>query len=224
MKLGLFKKVTLLLLFNMLLMSALSAQDANSKWVVGVGVNAVDYFPFMTPKNFKENFPKLDVSQGNPDGFFNEISNAEDHWNVGGPSINVTRYWKNRISLDVQFSMNKIKKLGDNVVEETDYLGFDGNVQYCFVNPENYFIPYVYAGGGYTFADKSGGTVNAGVGGKYWFNDAIGFCAQGGVKYNSPDFSLIPHVFYTFSVVMKLDPHRRFMWNARKRFNWRNGK
>ncbi|WP_111706980.1 hypothetical protein [Lutibacter citreus] len=220
MKIGLLKKVLLLFTFNILVFSTVNAQDAYSKWVVGIGINAVDYFPFLNPTNFIG----LDPSTGNQNGIFNEITNAEDHWNISAPSINITRYWKNRISLDVQFSANKITKIGDLVVDEYSYYAFDGNILYSLVNPENYFVPYIYAGGGYTFADKSGGTVNLGIGGKYWFTDKFGFCAQGGFKYNSPDFSLYPHAFYTFGFVMKLSSHNRYMWNSRKRFNWRGGR
>lgn len=220
MKIGLFKKALLLFAFNTLVVSNVIAQDMYSKWVVGIGFSAVDYFPTLNPTNF----PGLDPSTGNQDGFLNEISNAEDHWNVYAPSINVTRYLKKRISLDIQFSVNKITKIGDIAVEETPYYALDGNILYSLMDPESVFVPYIYAGGGYTFADKSGGTVNGGIGGKYWFNEKFGFCAQAGYKYNSPDFSLFPHVFYTFSVVMKVDSHKRFMWNSRRKFNWRNGR
>ena len=201
-------------------MSKIHAQDQYNKWVVGIGINAVDYFPSLNTTHF----PDLDPSKGNQDGFFNEITNAQDHWNVFAPRINVTRYWKNKISLDVSFSANKITKYGDIEVDAISYFAFDGNLQYSLVNPENRFTPFIYAGGGYTFADRSGGTVNGGLGANIWFNEAFGFSAQAGYKYNSPDYQLVPHMFYSFSVIMKLNAQRRFMWNSRKRFNWRNGR
>lgn len=201
-------------------MSNIYSQDEYSKWVVGIGINAVDYFPTLNPTNY----PELDPSTGNQDGFFNEITNAQDHWNIGAPRVNITWFWKNKISLDGSFSMNKIKKLGDIEIDAIDYYAIDGNIQYCLVDPGNNFAPFIYAGGGYTFADRSGGTVNAGIGGNIWINESFGINAQGGYKYNSPDFQLVPHVFYSFSIVMKLDAQRRFMWNSRKRFNWRNGR
>ncbi|WP_141107277.1 hypothetical protein [Lutibacter flavus] len=201
-------------------MSNIYSQDEYNKWVVGIGINAVDYFPTLNPTHY----PGFDASRGNQDGFFNEITNAQDHWNVFAPRINVTRYWKNRISLDLSASVNKITKLGDIEVDAISYFAVDGNIQFCLVNPENYFTPFIYAGGGYTFADRSGGTVNGGIGGNYWFNEALGISAQGGYKYNSPDFQLVPHVFYSFSIIMKLNAQRRFLWNNRRRFNWRNGK
>ena len=220
MKYGLFKKIIFLLFINVLLMSSIYSQNEYSKWVIGIGINAVDYFPTLNPTNY----PGLDPSTGNQDGFLNEITNAQDHWNVGIPRINVTRYWKNNIALDLSLSVNKIKKIGDIEVDAISYYALDGNIQYFLVNPENYFTPFIYAGGGYTFADRSGGTVNGGFGANYWFNESIGFSAQGGYKYNSPDFQLVPHAFYSFSIIMKLNAQRRYMWNSRKRFNWRNGK
>lgn len=220
MKYGLFKKIILLLFINVVLMSNIYSQDEYNKWVVGIGINAVDYFPTLNPTHY----PGFDASRGNQDGFFNEITNAQDHWNVFAPRINVTRYWKNRISLDLSASVNKITKLGDIEIDAISYYAIDGNVQFCLVNPENYFTPFIYAGGGYTFADRSGGTVNGGIGGNYWFNESLGISAQGGYKYNSPDFQLVPHLFYSFSIIMKLNAQRRFLWNNRRRFNWRNGK
>jgi len=220
MKSGLFKNLLLLLIINVFFVSTSYSQDQFNKWIVGIGINAVDYFPTLNTTHH----PDLDPSTGNQDGFFNEITNAQDHWNVYAPRINVTRYWKNRISLDVSFSVNKITKYGDIEIDAIPYYALDGNLQYCLVNPENYFTPFIYAGGGYTFAERSGGTINAGLGTNYWFNESLGINAQAGYKYNSPDFQLIPHVFYSFSVVMKLNGQRRFMWNSRKKFNWRNGK
>jgi hypothetical protein len=193
-------------------MSSVYSQDEFSKWVVGIGINVVDYFPV----------PNID--NNNPDGFFNEFTNAQDHWNVGLPRINVTRYWKKNISLDLSVSVNKITKFGDVEVNAINYYAVDGNIQYYLVNPENNFTPFIYAGGGYTFADRSGGTVNAGIGGNLWINQSFGINAQGGYKYNSPDFQLVPHVFYSFSIIMKLSAQRRYMWNSRRRFNWRNGR
>lgn len=220
MKNGLFKNILLLLIFNVVFASTTYSQDQFNKWVVGIGINAVDYFPTLNPTHF----PGLDPSTGNPDGFFNEITNAQDHWNVYGPRINVTRHLINRISVDLGFSLNKITKYGNIEIDAIPYYALDGNLQYCLVNPENLFTPFIYLGGGYTFAERSGGTVNGGIGGNFWFNEAIGINAQAGYKYNSPDFQLYPHMFYSFSVVMKLNAQRRFKWNARKRFNWRNGK
>ena len=216
MKISLFKIILLFLIINCFFIQETKAQDENNLWVFGIGINAVDYFP------------ALDVYTGNPDGFFNEITNAEDHWNIFAPRISVTRYWKSRISFDAAVSVNRIERIGDRLVDDPYlYYAFDAHVQYCLVNPENYFTPFLFTGGGYTFEDKSGGTFNVGIGGNYWFTEKYGFSAQGSYKYNSPDFSLRPHVFYSFSIIIKPNAYnRRYKWNsrARKKFGWRNGK
>ncbi len=203
-----YKRVVLLFSFILLLTQNTYSQDEYNKWVIGVGVNAIDYFP------------ASGIDNGNSEGFFNEIANAKDHWNIGGPKINVTRYWKHKISFDASFSMNNISKVGDRAVESVKYYAIDGNVQYSILKPENRFSPYILAGGGYTFAFKSGGTVNAGIGANYWFSDVLGVNAQGMYKYNSPDFSLFPHMYYSFSIVYKLSAQRKGSWfgNSKKCF------
>ena len=68
------------------------AQSNTNNWVVGVGANAVDYFPV------------TEISDnGNTWGFMNEITNAKDHWNIYGPRLNVTRYWKIKFHSTVLF-------------------------------------------------------------------------------------------------------------------------
>lgn len=70
-------------------------------------------------------------------------------------------------------------------------------------NPENYFTPFLFTGGRNTFEDKSGGTFNVGISGNYWFTEKYRFSVQGSYKYNSLDFYLKPHVFYSFSIIVK---------------------
>jgi hypothetical protein len=206
-----FKKFIFFLFFNILIGHNLYSQDEYNKWVVGIGINAVDYFPI---DNIKHN-----VNTGNPDGFFNEITNAQDHWNIGGPKINVTRYLKKKFSFDAGLSLNKITKLGEIKIDDITYIAIDGNVQYNIFNNQRVINPFVFAGGGYTFADRSGGTFNSGIGANLWFSPKFGLNAQWAYKYNSPDFALLPHFYYSLSVVMKLGMTGR----GGKRFMWRDG-
>jgi len=200
------KKLTFVLVLCCSFFSS-KAQLNTNNWVVGVGANAVDYFPV------------TEISDnGNTWGFMNEITNAKDHWNIYGPRLNVTRYWKNKISFDGSFSLNKITKIGDKVISEANYYAFDVNLHYSILNPENRFNPYILAGGGYTFFIQSGGTVNLGLGGNLWLTDSIGINAQGMYKYNSPDFSLYSHFYYSFSIIFNLNSGRgRFFQGARGR-------
>lgn len=198
------------------------AQSEDNKWVVGIGINAVDYFPI---DNLKHG-----VDTGNPDGFFNEITNAEDHWNVGAPKITIARHLVNRLSLELGVSVNKISKFGEIVVDDVNYVGVDGNIHFSILDPEGVFVPFLLAGGGYTFAERSGGTVNGGIGANLWLSPRTGLNAQGMFKYNSPDFALVPHFYYSLTVVFKLGEvsslkNSRFgsRGGRNKRFMWRNG-
>ena len=67
MKNGLLKYILLLFFINIVFVNTSYSQDQYNKWVVGIGINAIDYFPVLNPTHF----PGLDPSTGNQDGFFN---------------------------------------------------------------------------------------------------------------------------------------------------------
>jgi len=179
-----------------------------NKWVFGVGFNAVDFFPFNTEGN------------GNSGGFLNELTNAEDHWNIGGPKLHATRLLWNRLAVEGAFSLNTIKLFGETQTEKESYLGVDFNAQYSLFSLEKKFNIALSLGGGYTFAYKSGGTFNIGGNINWWFSKKFGLNLQGMMKYNSPDYSLAPHMYYAFSMVFRPDGKGLFLGG---RFRWRNG-
>ncbi|MDV7186476.1 hypothetical protein R3X25_04220 [Lutibacter sp. TH_r2] len=184
------KGITVLLLFFSLISYA---QDENNRFVIGLGLNAIDYFPIE------------DMPNGNDGGFMNELFNSKDHWNVGGPRINATYYWKHKISFDAAFSLNTISKFGDVDVENRTYYAFDLHAQYSFLKPEKKFQPYLLIGAGYSSVFYGGGTFNSGIGANYWISDSIGINAQGLYKYNSDDYKLYSHFYYSLGVVFKLN-------------------
>ncbi|WP_457611599.1 hypothetical protein [Lutibacter sp.] len=200
------RKILLISTILFLINQTLYSQNEDDRWIFGIGFNAVDYFPTNVYGN------------GNPDGFFNEITNAEDHWNIGGPKISATRYLWKRLSAEGSVSFNSITKFGETIVPKVTYIGIDVNLQYNFMNPFNDFSIFALAGGGYTFAFYSGGTVNFGAGSKYWFGDKFGVSAQGMYKYNSEDYRLSPHFYYSFSLIYRLNGNGRS-----KKFLWRDG-
>ena len=97
------KKSFLLLAFFCIFNFLLFSQNENNKWVVGVGINVVDYYP---------------TNEDNMGGFFNEITNANDHWNIYGPKIHAARFIRGKVNLGASFSLNKISKLGDIPVND----------------------------------------------------------------------------------------------------------
>ncbi|MGV6845833.1 MAG: hypothetical protein ACWA42_06890 [Lutibacter sp.] len=188
------------------LTSSLFAQESQKIWVFGVGLNAVDYFPTNQPGN------------NNPDGFFNEITNAQDHWNVPGIELSLQRYFTKNLAFEGRFSYVNITKFGDNKVNGTTYLGFDVNALYTFLRPIEKLDLFAELGGGYTFAFFSGGTLNLGLGSNYWLNEFTGIKLQGMYKYNSNDFRLAPHFYYSFSVLFDLGASIK-----KKKFKWGGG-
>lgn len=183
-----------------LLLSALffaNAQDQNNKWIIGIGVNAVDFYPTGEPSEYT----------GNESGFFSQIVNAKDHWNVFLPSVHVTRHLKNRFSIDASITINSIKKIGNIEVDKLSYVAFDGNLQYNFLDSSHKISPYVAVGGGYTWIDSKGwGTVNAGIGSNVWFSDIFGAKVQALYKHSGDkNYDVLSHFQYSLSAIIKLN-------------------
>lgn len=196
------------ILFTLLIVSFLHnsySQDEQNKWIIGVGMNAVDFFPTGEPSEFT----------GNNGGFFSGITNAKDHWNVSAPTVNVTRYLKNRFSVDASISMNNITKVGDFKTQNTSYFAIDATAQYDILKNTEKFKPYVFAGGGYTWVDSKGwGLVDVGLGTNYWFSKKFGVRVQGAYKHSGDKkHRVLSHFQYTFGLVMKLNTNSKFICN-----------
>ena len=161
-----------------------NAQDEYNPWSISIGVNAVDYYP---------------VGQPDPQGdLFDEFFNANDHWNIFPLTtrVEVSRYWKNRISFSAAASFNRIKKFGSNIdpltgrestneVDDLAYYGIDGAINYSFTDASvSKLEPYISAGGGYTWLNAIGsGTLNGSLGLKYWFSEKFAFNLQSTYKH-----------------------------------------
>jgi len=192
------------------------SQDENNKWILGIGVNAIDFFPTNAE------------GTGNDGGFFNQISNSRDHWNISGPQIMATRHMVKNLSVDGLLSFNNIEKYGDVSIEGGNYIGIDINFRYSFMDTPKDFTIFVLAGGGYTsfnpgsvsiggefFDLGSGGTLNGGLGLNYWISNALGLHTQALYKHGSSGFKLSPHFYYSLSLV--------FNFNFYSNFTWRDG-
>lgn len=209
MRIFIKKPLLICLLFILFIIHVNYAQDEDRKWVVGIGMNAIDYFPSHA------------INTGNDEGFLNELFNSKDHWNISGPQLMITRYLVQNLSVDGLVSFNQITKYGDVAVDNSTYFGVDLNFRYSFIDTSKDFTIFMLAGGGYTSAMSDGGattvgggTVNFGAGTNYWFNDKMGLNFEALYKYNSSDFTLAPHFYYALSLVYKL--------NTGKKSSWRN--
>tara|TARA_B110000240_G_scaffold18961_1_gene19311 strand:- start:290 stop:1642 length:1353 start_codon:yes stop_codon:yes gene_type:complete len=163
-------RLIMLALFTLVTLGNVNAQDDNNPWVIGFGLNTVDFY--------------------NSSDFSNQIKDlfGTRDWNVL-PSISrisAEKYLADGFSLQLAGSMNKIEsKITKN---DSDFLYFavDANVKYDLNNligETAWFDPYVYLGGGYTSMDNSGeAMLNGGLGFNTWFNDNIGLNFQTGTK------------------------------------------
>ena len=175
--------------------TAANAQDENNPWAIGIGINAVDFFP---------------VGEDAPLGdYFKELYNVNDHWNIL-PSISrisVGRYVGSGFSVEAAGTINKIDKIGDIAANDLAYYGLDGMISYSFRNllngPGGWADPYLGVGGGYTWLDEtrnieapsnfnnnSGdlstigvGTANGTAGLNIWFTENLALTAQTSFKY-----------------------------------------
>ena len=68
-------KKCLVVSFMLLVVVQLFSQSKDDKWIFGVGVTAVDFYP---------------TKVGNSVGMFNEFANASDHWSISGPRIHIS--------------------------------------------------------------------------------------------------------------------------------------
>jgi OOP family OmpA-OmpF porin len=168
-------KIFFLTLFVFAAISNVSAQDDNNPWVIGFGLNTVDFY--------------------NDDGFSDQIKDAlgSADWNVlpSVSRISADKYLEKGFSLQLAGSLNKIETLTTENDSDFLYIAIDANVKYDLnhlVGETAWFDPYVYLGGGYTSVDSSGETMlNGGVGFNTWFNDNIGLNFQTGTKKGFSD-------------------------------------
>lgn len=180
------------LFFAMLLLLSFNAkaQDDNNPWAIGIGVNAVDFYPT------GEDAPLGD--------YFDEFFNFGDHYNMvpSLSSIWVSRYLSDGFSLTVAGSLNKIEHFGDASADDLSYYGIDGTIKYNFLE-STIFDPYLGVGGGYTWVDEIGaGTLNGALGFNVWFSENVGLTVQTSYKHAFEDY-LSSHFQHTAGLVIK---------------------
>lgn len=180
------------LFFAMLLLLSFNAkaQDDNNPWAIGIGVNAVDFYPT------GEDAPLGD--------YFDQFFKFGDHYNVlpSLSSIWVSRYLSDGFSLTVAGSLNKIEHFGDASADDLSYYGIDGTIKYNFLKSTT-FDPYLGVGGGYTWVDEIGaGTLNGALGFNVWFSENVGVTVQTSYKHAFEDY-LSSHFQHTAGLVIK---------------------
>ncbi|WBX71481.1 OmpA family protein [Tenacibaculum retecalamus] len=197
-------KLAVIALFTFATLGTVNAQDSDNPWVVGFGVNVVDFKYPWGKSNNAENIAK-------------DYAGTTD-WNVL-PSISrvtVDKYLNDGFTLQLAGSLNKIETFrGENDTDEL-YWAIDANVKYDLNNlfgETSWFDPYVYLGGGYTngvniaddnstIVEGSEGMLNGGFGFNTWFNDNLGLNFQSGYKRGFSD-NVADHFQHSVGLVFK---------------------
>ncbi len=189
------KNLSRLFIATLLLLSFsnANAQDGNNPWAIGVGINAVDFYP---------------VGESEPLGeYFDEYFNVSDHYNFlpSLSSISVSRYLGGGFVFAAAGTINEIDKIGDASADDLSYYGVDGTIKYSFGSIFNnaWFDPYLGVGGGYTWVDEIGaGTLNGTLGFNLWFSENIGVTVQSAYKHSFEDY-LAKHFQHTVGLAIK---------------------
>ena len=168
-------KVLIVLVF-MLGFSSTQAQDENNPWALGLGVNAVDFYP-----------TGEDAPLG---GYFSEYFNMGDHWNIlpGISRLSLARYIGAGFHFELAGSANQIDQFGDEEIDDYMYYGLDGTFNYSFRGENGWLDPVVGVGGGYTWLDDGGTpTLNGTVGLNFWVTDNFALTLQSMYKHSFDD-------------------------------------
>lgn len=167
-----------LIILLLLLSFTTQAQTENNPWIVGIGFNAIDFYP-----TGKAPTPLPDISETLLDGAF-----ETKHWNIFPmlSSITIGRYLGSSFSIELAGSINKIKKIGNISIESLDYFGVDLTVHYSFrnlLNPKSWLDPYLGLGVGYTgISEFNEFTTNGTLGFNFWVSDHLAINLQSTYK------------------------------------------
>jgi len=188
-------KVALLALLLITGFSNVNAQDENNTWAIGIGVNAVDFYPTNSGL----------VGHGT---WFDEFVNIGDHYNTlpAISKLTVSKYLTDGFSVEAAGSLNKITKVGDNSVSDLTYYGLDGALKYDLnkvIGNTSWFNPYASVGGGYTWLEDFGtATFNAGLGMNFWFSDNLGLNLESKYKHVF-ESNIVQHFQHSVGLVVK---------------------
>ena len=170
-------KISLASLALVATVGSVQAQDENSKWAIGFGINAVD---IRTPHQFGD--------------FLKDWGGTTD-LNIlpAVTKLSVARYIGAGFSAEIEGSLNKIKEGFDGYSEDKSFWSANLQAKYAlrrlFTTESGWFDPYIKVGGGYTayesrFDDKEGGfKALAGGGINFWFTDHLGVNLQTGYHH-----------------------------------------
>jgi len=193
-------KVAVLALLLIAGFTNVNAQDKNNPWAIGVGTNAVDFYP--------TNAPEMQTPAGLSTVWFDEFFNASDHYSIlpSVSRITVSRYLNDGFTFEVAGTLNRITKVGDNAASDLAYYSADGALKYDLnkiFGETDWFDPYATVGGGYTWlGDLGTGTFNGGLGVNIWLSKNVGINIESKYKHTF-DSNIIQHFQHSAGLVFK---------------------
>ena len=95
----------------------LFSQYNENKWIISASFDAVDLYPIGS---------KVDTPYFPQGEFFEDLFNVSDHWNLGGPSVSISKLIYKGLYFGTELSINKIKKIEGQ--DNFDYTFYGGQV------------------------------------------------------------------------------------------------
>ncbi|MFD0761624.1 OmpA family protein [Lutibacter aestuarii] len=194
-------KTTLLVILLIMGTASLVAQDKNNTWLIGIGTNAIDFYP-------------TNANLNGHGRWFDEFVNTKDHYNIlaSVSKLTIGKYLTDGFSIEGAASLNRISKVGDNSESNMSYVSLDGAVKYDLneaFGETSWFDPYATIGGGYTWMDDFGiGTFNGGVGFNVWFNEKFGLNIESKYKHTF-ESNIVQHFQHSLGFVLKFGGNDR---------------
>ena len=93
----------------------LFSQYNENKWIISASFDAVDLYPIGT---------KVDAPYFPQGEFFEDLFNVSEHWNLGGPSVSISKLIYKGLYFGTEISINRIKKIeGQDNIDFPFYAG-----------------------------------------------------------------------------------------------------
>ena len=122
--------------------SFLFSQTSDKPWSISLGTNILDVYP--TGLNETSPFG----SQGE---FLESFFNVGDHWNIGGPTISISRFVAVGFSVGLKYSLNNITKVEG--IPSADYSYYNADAFLKWVPLRSKFRPFLVGGYGFSNID-----------------------------------------------------------------------
>ena len=197
----------LLFIISFLFGGVIFSQTPENPWRLFIGISSIDTYPTGADEN----------STFYPQGeLFEDFFNVTDHWNFGIPSISLSRNIKGGLSVGLEGTLNKIKKIEGQLDSDFSYYSAGGYIKNSFLKDKK-ISPFLNLGFGYTSFDLSKSeklnlfsknlhkTYSVGLGIDINFSDKFGITFNSSFKnpyenYGIKHFSNHIGMFYSFGI------------------------